>query len=56
MNRRAFIAALGGAAVWPLTANAQQGDRMRRVGVLMNTEIPKMMRNRGRAWRRCGKG
>ena len=26
---------LGGAAPWPLAAGAQQGDRMRRIGVLM---------------------
>lgn len=36
MKRREFIIAFGWAAVWPLTGQAQQPERLRRVGVLIS--------------------
>src|SRR5437868_9908267 len=35
MKRREFLGVLGGAAVLPFAAHAQQGEPVRRVGVLM---------------------
>jgi putative tryptophan/tyrosine transport system substrate-binding protein len=38
MRRREFIGLVGSAAIWSVAARAQQGERPRRIGVLIGLE------------------
>jgi hypothetical protein len=39
LRRREFLGAVGGAAAWPLGAQGQQGERVRRAGGGLSTRL-----------------
>ena len=53
-SRRAFITLLGGAAVWPLAARAQQAAKVVRLGYLAPARLPNLIEALGAGLRDFG--